>query len=127
MRAVLLEPGQRSRENRCLGNLRQYPRPRHARVGHPDWSHRSYVTVVDDEALDLFLIAGRDPAQVLERYTTLTGRAPKVPLWSLGLWVSRAYYRTPDEAIAVAEQLRARKIPCDVLSLDGRAVWDVQT
>src|SRR5258708_14445828 len=96
-------------------------------VGHPEWSHRSYVTVVDDEALDLFLIAGRDPAQVLERYTLLTGRAPNVPLWSLGLWVSRAYYRTGDEAVAVADQMRARKIPCDVLSLDGRAVWDVQT
>src|SRR5436309_1128855 len=41
-------------------------------VGHPEWSHRSYVVVVDDEALDLFLIAGRDPAQVLERYATLT-------------------------------------------------------
>ena len=96
-------------------------------VGHPEWSHRSYVVVVDDEALDLFLIAGRDPAQVLERYATLTGRAPDVPLWSLGLWVSRAYYRTADEAIAVAEELRARKIPCDVLTLDGRAAWDVQT
>lgn len=96
-------------------------------VGHPEWSHRSYVAVVDDEALDLFLIAGRDPAQVLERYTTLTGRAPDVPLWSLGLWMSRAYYRTADEAMAVAEELRARKIPCDVLTLDGRAVWDVQT
>lgn len=96
-------------------------------VGHPQWSHRSYVAVVDDEALDVFLIAGRDPAQVLERYAMLTGRAPNVPLWSLGLWVSRACYRTADEAIAVAEELRERKIPCDVLTLDGRAVWDVQT
>jgi alpha-D-xyloside xylohydrolase len=96
-------------------------------VGHPEWSHRSYAVVVDDEALDLFLIAGRDPAQVLERYTTLTGRAPDVPLWSLGLWISRAYYRTADEAMAVAEELRARRIPCDVLTLDGRAVWEVQT
>ncbi len=96
-------------------------------VGHPEWSHRSYSVVVDDEALDLFLIAGRDPAQVLDRYTTLTGRAPDVPLWSLGLWMSRAYYRTADEAMAVAEEVRARKIPCDVLVLDGRAVWEVRT
>ncbi|HZI82696.1 MAG TPA: TIM-barrel domain-containing protein [Casimicrobiaceae bacterium] len=96
-------------------------------IGHPDWSHRSCVAVVDDEALDLFLIAGRDPAQIIERYTMLTGRAPDVPMWSLGLWVSRAYYRTPDEAAAVAEELRARRIPCDVLTLDGRAVWDVHT
>jgi alpha-D-xyloside xylohydrolase len=96
-------------------------------VGHPAWSHRSYVLVVDDEALDLFLIAGRDPAQVLDRYTTLTGRAPDVPLWSLGLWMSRAYYRTADEAMAVAEELRLRKIPCDVLVLDGRALFEVRT
>jgi alpha-D-xyloside xylohydrolase len=96
-------------------------------VGYPEWSHRSYAVVVDDEALDLFLIAGRDPAQVLDRHTTLTGRAPDVPLWSLGLWMSRAYYRTADEAMAVAEEVRARKIPCEVLVLDGRAVWDVRT
>ena len=96
-------------------------------VGHPDWSHRSCVAVVDDEALDVFFIAGRDPAQILDRYTMLTGRAPDVPLWSLGLWVSRAYYRTADEAIEVASGFRERKIPFDVLTLDGRAVWDVET
>ena len=96
-------------------------------VGDPEWSHRSCVATVDDEALDVFLIAGRDPAQILERYTMLTGRAPDVPLWSLGLWVSRAFYRTADEAIAVAEELREKRIPCDVLTLDGRAAWDVNT
>ena len=96
-------------------------------VGHPGWSHRSCVAVVEDEALDLFFIAGRDPAQILERYTLLTGRAPGVPLWSLGLWVSRAYYRTAEEAIEVAAALRERKIPADVIALDGRAAWDVQT
>src|SRR6266481_3420615 len=90
-------------------------------VGHPDWSHRSYGIVVEDEALDLFLIGGRDPAQIIERYTQLTGRAPDVPLWGLGLWVSKAYYRTPEEATAVAAKLRQRKIPCDVLTFDGRA------
>ena len=37
-------------------------------VGHPDWSHRSYVVDVEDEALDLFLFAadapGRHPRSV---------------------------------------------------------------
>jgi alpha-D-xyloside xylohydrolase len=96
-------------------------------VGHPDWSHRSYAVVVEDEALDLFLFAADSPAQMLERYTALTGRAPDVPLWGLGLWVSKAYYRTADEAIAVAADLRRHRIPCDVLTLDGRAVWEVRT
>ncbi len=96
-------------------------------VGHPDWSHRSYAVVVDDDALDLLLFVADSPAQMLERYTALTGRAPEVPLWSLGLWVSKAYYRTAEEAIEVARDLRRHRIPCDVLTLDGRAAWEVRT
>jgi alpha-D-xyloside xylohydrolase len=96
-------------------------------VGHPDWSHRSYAALVDDEALDLFVFAADTPAEILDRYTALTGRAPSVPLWGLGLWVSRAYYKTPEEAESVAATLRERKIPCDVLTLDGRAAWNVNT
>jgi len=41
--------------------------------------------------------------------------------------VSRAYYTTPEEAAAVAARLRERRIPCDVLTLDGRAAWQVGT
>ncbi|MEO8345653.1 MAG: glycoside hydrolase family 31 protein [Betaproteobacteria bacterium] len=96
-------------------------------VGHPDWSHRSYAVVVDDEALDLFLFAADTPAGIIDAYTNITGRAPPVPRWSLGLWISRKYFATPDEAIGVARKLRERRIPCDVLTLDGRAAWDMQT
>jgi alpha-D-xyloside xylohydrolase len=45
----------------------------------------------------------------------------------LGLWVSKAYYRTADEATETAAALREHGIPCDVLTLDGRAAWDVRT
>ncbi len=96
-------------------------------VGHPDWSHRSYAVVVEDEALDLFFIAGATPADIIDSYTALTGRAPAVPRWSLGLWVSRNYYETPQEAVDVARKLRERRIPCDVLTLDARATWKTST
>jgi alpha-D-xyloside xylohydrolase len=96
-------------------------------VGYPDWSHRSYAVMVDDEALDLFLFAAATPAAIIDAYTELTGRASDVPMWSLGLWVSRAYYRTPDEAAEVAAKLRERKIPSDVITLDGRAAWNTDT
>jgi len=96
-------------------------------VGHPDWSHRSYAVLVEDEALDLFLFAADTPAAIVDRYTELTGRAPAVPRWSLGLWVSRAYYKTPEDAADVAAKLRAHRIPADVLTLDGRAAWNVET
>jgi alpha-D-xyloside xylohydrolase len=96
-------------------------------VGHPDWSHRSYAIQVDDDALDLLVIAADAPAGVVDAYTQLTGRPAAVPGWSLGLWVSRAFYKTPEEAAETAAKLRAHKIPCDVLTLGGRAAWDVGT
>ncbi len=96
-------------------------------VGYPQWSHRSYVVRVDDPTLDLFLLAAPTPAALLERFTYLTGRAPVPPRWSLGVWMSRCYYRTAGEAMDAARRLRERSIPCDVLVLDGRAWLKVET
>ena len=96
-------------------------------VGYPDWSHRSYAMLVDDEALDLFVFAADTPAAILDAYTKLTGRAPDVPQWSLGLWISRAWFKTPEEAAETAHKFRQRKIPCDVLTLDGRSAWNLET
>jgi alpha-D-xyloside xylohydrolase len=96
-------------------------------VGYPDWSHRSYAFLVEDEALDLFLFAADAPSGILDQYTQLTGRPAPVPTWGLGLWVSRAHYKTPEEAAEVAAKLRARRIPCDVLALDSRTAWEVET
>lgn len=90
-------------------------------VGYSPWSHRSYILKLEDPNLDLFLIAGETPAALLERYTWLTGRAPLPPTWSYGMWMSKAYYQTADELLEVAQQLRQRRIPCDVITLDGRA------
>jgi alpha-D-xyloside xylohydrolase len=95
-------------------------------VGYPQWSHRTYVLEVEDDALDLFLFTG-EPANILERYTALTGRAKVPPLWSYGMWLSRAYYKVPQEAIDTAAELRRRGIPCDVITIDGRAAWEVRT
>jgi alpha-D-xyloside xylohydrolase len=90
-------------------------------VGYPQWSHRSYILQVFDAELDLFFMAADTPAQMIKRYTYLTGRAALPPRWSYGMWMSRAYYQTAEIALEVAHKLREHKIPCDVLLLDGRA------
>lgn len=90
-------------------------------VGYPQWSHRSYILQVNDQALDLFLMAGETPAEIIETYTHLTGRSPQPPRWSYGMWMSRAYYQTGETALDVAKKLVEKQIPCDVLLLDGRA------
>jgi alpha-D-xyloside xylohydrolase len=96
-------------------------------VGYPPWSHRSYVIKLDDPTLDLFLIFGDYPAEMLEKYSWLTGRTELPPRWSYGTWMSRAFYQTADEIMDVARQLRLHRIPCDVLTLDGRAWHKAET
>ena len=93
----------------------------HHAIGHAAWSHRTYAIEAEGEALDLFLIVADTPADLLERYTWLTGRPPDVPRWSLGPWLSRAYYRDADELLAAARRGRALGLPLAVITLDGRA------
>jgi len=68
--------------------------------------------------LDVFLIYGPEPAMILRRYCDLTGYAPVPPRWSFGLWMSRCGYRDRQEVEQVAERLRSRDVPCDVIHLD---------
>lgn len=96
-------------------------------VGYPQWSHRSYILKIEDLSLDLYFLAADTPAEMLEKYTALTGRTQEVPRWSFGTWMSRAYYKTSDEILETAESLRQREIPCDVLVLDGRAWHKMET
>ncbi len=94
-------------------------------VGHPDWSHRTYAIVVDDEALDLFLFAADAPALILEQFAEITGRATAVPVWSLGLAWARVGHQSAADALHGLEDLRARRIPCDVVMLDGAVLRHV--
>lgn len=72
---------------------------------------------VGDEELDLFVFLGT-PKEILREYTGLTGRSPVPPVWSFGLWMSRITYKSEAEVREVAAQLRAHRIPCDVIHLD---------
>jgi len=96
-------------------------------IGYPNWSHRTMVIHLEDPGLDLFIGAHDGPADVLERYTELTGRPSLPPVWSYGVWMSRAYYETAEDALEVVEKLRERRIPSEVLLLDGRAWHEWET
>ncbi|MGM0420106.1 MAG: TIM-barrel domain-containing protein [Bacillota bacterium] len=68
--------------------------------------------------IDYYLMAGKNPAQVVTKYTWLTGRTELPPLWALGHHQSRySYY--PDEAVTqLGEKFRELSIPCDAIHLD---------
>ncbi len=58
------------------------------------------------------------PKEVLKSYTDLTGRAPNLPAWTFGTWLSRNTYETAEEVREVATEARERGFPCDVVHLD---------
>jgi len=97
------------------------PSPVTHAVGYSHWSHRSYVAHVEDSKLDFFLFAADSPAEIIDAYTDLTGKTPLLPLWSYGVWMARAYYKTADELLDAVKGMRSRQIPLDVIVLDGRA------
>lgn len=96
-------------------------------VGYAPWSQRAYGLWVDSPSLDLFLFDGADGAAQLRQYTALTGRAPVPPRWSLGVILSKAYYRDAEEILSVAREVRARGMPCETITFDGRAWQDTDT
>ena len=73
--------------------------------------------MIGDEELDLFLFLG-EPKDILDEYTTLTGKSPVPPLWSFGFWMSRITYFSEEEGRSVVNLLRKHKIPSDVLHFD---------
>jgi alpha-D-xyloside xylohydrolase len=112
---------------RGWGVFANTPSPVQHGVGFSPWSQRAYGVYVEDDYLDLFLFTEDTGAAILRDYTALTGRAPMPPDWTLGLIMSKAYYQDEEELLTVAAEIRRRGLPCDTITLDGRAWLDVQT
>ena len=70
-----------------------------------------------DEQMDFFIFLG-EPKDILNEYTDITGKSPMLPLWSFGTWMSRITYFSQKEGLEIARQLRAHKIPSDVIHFD---------
>lgn len=103
------------------------PAPVTHAVGYAPWSQRAYSLMLEDDTLDLFLYSAETPAEGINQYCQLTGFAPVPPDWSLGVILSKAYYKDSEELLAVAREVREKNMPCDVITLDGRAWQDTDT
>ncbi|MBN1661157.1 MAG: DUF5110 domain-containing protein [Anaerolineae bacterium] len=95
-----------------------FDNPGRARIDLGQAHHDTLHYEVETGELCLYVLAGPGIADVLARYTHLTGRMPLPPLWALGYHQSRWSYYPEAEVRALAAQFRARHIPCDVIHLD---------
>lgn len=75
------------------------------------------VLAVESDLLDYYFFSGT-PKEILEVYTSLTGKPPALPRWSFGTWMSRVSYRSQEEVLETASRLRSMRFPCDVINID---------
>lgn len=73
----------------------------------------------DGGALDQFFIFDASVGRILEHYTSLTGRMPLPPRWSLGYQQSRCSYYPEEQVMFIANTFRAKRIPLDGITLDA--------
>jgi alpha-D-xyloside xylohydrolase len=66
---------------------------------------------------DYYFIYG-NPDAAVRGYRTLTGKAPIMPRWAMGLWQCRERYRSADELTGVVKEFRDRRIPLDAVVQD---------
>ncbi|QFK72470.1 alpha-xylosidase [Pradoshia sp. D12] len=75
---------------------------------------------VPGESLEYFIINGSTMKDVLEKYTTLTGKPSLPPAWTFGLWLSTSFTTDYDEETVnhFIDGMLERDIPLDVFHFD---------
>ena len=72
----------------------------------------------DSKTVDYWICADTNPKKIISDYTEVTGRAPEMPEYGLGLWQSKLRYRTQAEVLAVAHKYHDNGIPLSVIVID---------
>ena len=122
------QDGQGVNNRRCYKNIPFFMSSRmygcfyhtsdYCKLSLADHSTRSVQFLNDHATLDVFLIGGKSPEQILHSYRMLTGFPQMPPLWSFGIWMSRMTYFSADEVNEICDRLRQEHYPCDVIHLD---------
>ncbi len=68
--------------------------------------------------VDVYLFAGPDLRTAVQRYNLWSGGGCLPPLWGLGVWYRASTHHNADGALALAKQIRADGLPCDVFALE---------
>jgi alpha-D-xyloside xylohydrolase len=70
------------------------------------------------DGIDYYFVYGPELDRVVAGYRRITGPAPMIPRWALGLWQSRQRYETAKASLDVVDGFRSRGIPFDNIVQD---------
>lgn len=92
--------------------------PAHMRASDRDRSGDVRVEVPRASGVDVYLFSGPSMMQAVQRYNLFSGGGVNPPEWGLGFWYRAEMHLDAEGVLALARQLRASRIPCDVLGLE---------
>jgi len=68
--------------------------------------------------LSYYVIFGKNIDEMLQQYTSLTGKQPLPPRWALGNFVSRFGYRGEEQVKSVIGKMKTENFPMDAIIFD---------
>lgn len=76
------------------------------------------VEIPRASGVDVYLFAGPQMLDAVRRYNVFSGGGYVPPEWGLGFWYRMNTRATQQSSLALAEEFRGRRIPCDVIGLE---------
>lgn len=92
--------------------------PNYTHTVHANDTSRIIVEVPRTSGVDVYLFAGPAMQDAVKRYNVFSGGGVVPPEWGLGFWYRNAAAANHEDVLAIAQELRESKIPCDVLGLE---------
>lgn len=92
--------------------------PQMMRVGERELESRVVVEVPRCAGIDVYLFAGPQLRDAVQRYNLFSGGGVLPPDWGLGFWYRAEMHLDAAEILGLANRLRESAIPCDVLGLE---------
>ncbi|WP_460873800.1 glycoside hydrolase family 31 protein [Paralcaligenes ginsengisoli] len=84
-----------------------------------------YTVHLQDRIFDVFVFAG-DPAEILNQYSALTGRAGQPGLWPMGVWLDQAPGQAVEATLKIVEDFRAGELALDAVRLAAPGIYGFQ-
>jgi alpha-D-xyloside xylohydrolase len=81
-------------------------------------NNRTRWSVQSSNQIDYLVIGGTSIADIVRRYSDITGKAPMLPEWAAGFWQSKLRYQTQAELLEVAREYKRRNLPLSVIVID---------
>ncbi len=78
----------------------------------------NYTISSNSPQIDYYIINGPSFAQIIDRYTDLTGKSMMIPRWGFGSQFRMRYYADDKETLLTANKFREKEIPCDIMALE---------